>query len=225
MAEFDVELERYELFEGPRYRFELDRRDFLKGFTTGLVVLLIAPRAGAQQESGRGAGDDRLPADVNAWLHIEDDGKVTAFTGKTEIGQNIRTSLTQAVAEELKVPAAAIALVMADTARTPFAKVNGRDFVTGRHRYTSDIVRDGMLHAKVVRPTAYGATPARIDTSAAERLPGVVVVRDGSFLGVAAPSAEAAADAAAAIKVEWSAGSGASARTLYAGLKSKHDVA
>src|SRR5437773_5415640 len=120
MAEFDVELERYELFEGPRYRFELDRRDFLKGFTTGLVVLLIAPRIGAEQESGRGGAGDRMPADVNAWLHIGDDGKVTAFTGKTEIGQNIRTSLTQAVAEELKVPVAAIALVMADTARTPF---------------------------------------------------------------------------------------------------------
>jgi nicotinate dehydrogenase subunit B len=42
------------------------------------------------------------------------------FTGKTEVGQNIRTSLTQAVAEELRVRVATVSLVMADTARTPF---------------------------------------------------------------------------------------------------------
>ena len=61
-----------------------------------------------------------MPDDVNAWLHIDANGAVTVFTGKTEVGQNIRTSLTQAVAEELHVPVEAVTLVMADTARTPF---------------------------------------------------------------------------------------------------------
>ena len=61
-----------------------------------------------------------MPADVSAWLHIGEDGTVTVFTGKVEIGQNIRTSLTQAVAEELGAPIGAISLLMADTARTPF---------------------------------------------------------------------------------------------------------
>ncbi len=51
----------------------------------------------------------------NAWLHIADTGAVTAFTGKVEVGQNIRTSLTQAVAEELHVPLESISLVMGDT--------------------------------------------------------------------------------------------------------------
>ena len=58
--------------------------------------------------------------DVNAWLHIADTGAVTAFTGKVEVGQNIRTSLTQAVAEELHVPLESISLVMGDTSRVPF---------------------------------------------------------------------------------------------------------
>src|SRR5262249_26759291 len=94
-----VEDERYELFEGPRYRFELDRRGFVKTFSAGLLVLLVTSRRGAAQESGRGfRAGDRMPSDVGAWLHIADDGAVTVFTGKTEIGQNIRTSLTQAVA-------------------------------------------------------------------------------------------------------------------------------
>src|SRR5262249_49412998 len=117
----EIEAERYELFEGPRYRFEVDRRAFIQTFGAGLVILLIAPRARVDaQESGRGGGGDRMPADVGAWLHIAEHGKVTVFTGKTEIGQNIRTSLTQAVAEELKAPVSAITLVMADTAKTPF---------------------------------------------------------------------------------------------------------
>ena len=77
-----------------------------------------------------------------------------------------------------------------------------------------------MLHAKIMRPPAYGATLATVDKTAAEKLPGVIVVHDGNFLGVAAPTAGRAAEAAAAVKAEWTAGSGASARTLFADLKS-----
>ena len=45
---------------------------------------------------------------------------VTICTGKTEVGQNIRTSLSQAAAEELHCPIASIKLVMADTALVPY---------------------------------------------------------------------------------------------------------
>jgi len=45
---------------------------------------------------------------------------VTGYTGKVEIGQNIRTSLSQALADELGVPLTAIAFVMADTDLTPY---------------------------------------------------------------------------------------------------------
>ncbi|HEX2036325.1 MAG TPA: molybdopterin cofactor-binding domain-containing protein, partial [Chloroflexota bacterium] len=61
-----------------------------------------------------------LPAQIGAWLEILEDGTVTVFTGKVEVGQNIRTSLAQVVAEELRLPLGAVRLVMADTARTPF---------------------------------------------------------------------------------------------------------
>src|SRR5689334_2206384 len=57
---------------------------------------------------------------IGDWLHIERDGTVVVYTGKAEMGQNIRTSLAQAVAEELRLPVAAIQMVMADTDRTPF---------------------------------------------------------------------------------------------------------
>ena len=45
---------------------------------------------------------------------------MTVYTGKVEIGQNIRTSLAQTVADELAAPMSAIALVMADTDLTPY---------------------------------------------------------------------------------------------------------
>ena len=45
---------------------------------------------------------------------------VTVYTGKVEVGQNIRTSLTQAVAEELRAPLTSIRMVMGDTDLTPF---------------------------------------------------------------------------------------------------------
>ena len=57
---------------------------------------------------------------MSAWLHIDEKGAVTVYTGKVEVGQNARTSLTQAVAEELHAPLASITMVMGDTALTPF---------------------------------------------------------------------------------------------------------
>jgi isoquinoline 1-oxidoreductase len=75
--------------------------------------------------------------------------------------------------------------------------------VTGRHRYTSDLTRPGMLYGKVLRPPAFGATPAALDTSAAEKLAGVAVVRDGDFVGVAAPTLPLAERTLAAIRTEW----------------------
>src|ERR671934_198848 len=67
----------------------------------------------------RGGFGGTRSQDIGAYLHVGEDGKVTVFTGKVEVGQNARTSLTQAVAEELRLPVAAIRLVMADTDRTP----------------------------------------------------------------------------------------------------------
>src|SRR5207247_8331600 len=68
----------------------------------------------------RGVGGQRTRQEIGAWIHIGEDGAVTVYTGKTEVGQNIRTSLTQVVCEELRVPMTAVRLVMADTDLTPF---------------------------------------------------------------------------------------------------------
>jgi CO/xanthine dehydrogenase Mo-binding subunit len=57
--------------------------------------------------------------------------------------------------------------------------------VTGGAAYVQDMRLPGMLHARVVRPPSYGAQLIECDTSAVEKLPGIVkVVRDGNFLAV-----------------------------------------
>jgi nicotinate dehydrogenase subunit B len=127
MPEFEIpgfETERYELHAGPAYRFVSDRRDFIKLLGGGLVILLALGRDAEAQESGgggrRGGGGRPMPQDIGAWLHIAESGAITVYTGKVEMGQNIRTSLTQAVAEELRTPPSRIELVMGDTMLTPF---------------------------------------------------------------------------------------------------------
>lgn len=125
----EIEQERYELFETPAYRFEpersglgTDRRDFLKLLGGGLVLLLVLDGKASAQESGRVPAfrPDARPPELAAWLHIGESGAVTVYTGKVEVGQNIRTSLAQAVAEELRSPIDTVRLVMADTELTPY---------------------------------------------------------------------------------------------------------
>ncbi len=118
----DIEPERYELFEAPRYRFDLERRDFLKVVGSGIVVCLVLGSAEAQQEESGRSGSRRggSSQQLSAWLHVGDDGIVTIYSGKVEVGQNVRTSLSQAAAEELHLGVDAIRVVLADTERVPF---------------------------------------------------------------------------------------------------------
>jgi CO/xanthine dehydrogenase Mo-binding subunit len=308
-----LELERYELREGPAYRFELERRDFLKSLGGGMLLLLVLENPAAGQESGRARSGEDLPQEIAAWLHIGGDGKITVFTGKTEVGQNIRTSLTQAVAEELRAPVSHVDLLMADTDKTPFdmgtfgsrttptmapqlrkvaaearemligmaaeqwkadraaisvadgrmvnqvsgascgygeltkgqelvktvaagavirspegvsaPKVNARDFVTGRQRYSSDLTRPGMLHGRVIRPTAFNARLVSVDSKAAESMVGITVVHEGNFVGVAGPDELALERAAGAIQAQWSAEPQPSDKELFAYLKSHAEPA
>ena len=96
----------------------MKRRDFFAVLGGGVVVMLVDDDVYAQ-ERGRGGRRD-VPQNLSAWLHIGETGIVTVYSGKVEVGQNARTSLTQAVAEELRAPVASIRMVLADTDLTPF---------------------------------------------------------------------------------------------------------
>lgn len=124
------------------------------------------------------------------------------------------------------VVAACSAPTVTDGASLPASapKVNARAIVTGGHRYTPDLTRPGMLAGKVLRPPAFGATLASLDDRAAGAMPGVIVVRDGDFVGVAAPDERAAARAVAALRADWTTSPQPSDAELFEYLKKNPDA-
>ncbi len=299
-----------------QHGFDLARRDFFKLLGGGMLVCVAVGHA-VSQESGRGGFQrHEMPTTLDSWLHIGENGKVTVFTGKVEVGQNARTSLAQQVAEELRVPLDTISMLMGDTDLTPFdlgtfgsrttpqmgsqlrkaaasaravlvqmaaqqwqvpeaalvaedgevrdpksqkhvsyadlthgqklmkviaaeppltnandwkiagtgiPKRDGRDFVTGAHKYASDQIRPGMLYGKVVRPSSFHAKLISCDTSAAEKIPEVTVVRDGDFVGITAPDLVTAERAAAVVQAKWDAAQQLLEKDLFEHLKSTQE--
>ncbi|HEV2718910.1 MAG TPA: molybdopterin cofactor-binding domain-containing protein [Thermoanaerobaculia bacterium] len=93
----------------------VDRRTFCKLVGGGVVVLITAKPSDLFGQQRRG-----YPEDLNAYLRIDENGRVTLFSGKIEMGQGVHTSLAQMAAEELGVPLEAIDMVMGDTDQCPY---------------------------------------------------------------------------------------------------------
>jgi len=87
----------------------------------------------------------------------------------------------------------------------PVPRVDIPDKVTGRFTYMQDFRLPGMLHGRVVRPPAIGATLESVDEASIKDVAGVVkIVRQGNFLGVVAESEWGAIKAAEKLKASWS---------------------
>lgn len=286
-----------ELPPGPGVQFAMDRRKFLQLTGGGLVVAFVLKNILSPDDKILATETPEVPvSEVAAWIHIGKDGKVTVYTGKVEVGQNIRTSLSQLVAEELMVPLTSVTMIMGDTDLVPYdrgtfgslttpqmgpqlrkaaatareallemaaknwnipvtrlkaengvildnnsnkkigygeltkgqqllmpisekvqliatkdwkvagktvPRVNGRTFITGKHVYVSDMKLPGMLYGKVLRAPSYGAKLIEADLTKARSIPGVIVVKDGNFVGVAAPDTKTAVKALQAIDAKW----------------------
>ncbi len=103
-------------------RAGLSRRDFLK--TSGvLVVSFTAAAAGANLADAQGPFDTRPshidPQRLDSWIAITAEGRVTAYTGKCDLGQGMLTAQTQLVAEEMSVPLDRVTVIQCDTSITP----------------------------------------------------------------------------------------------------------
>lgn len=272
-------------------------------------------KQGDRQTGAVGAGpslDENTAPTIGDWLHIEEDGAVIVFTGKAEVGQDIRTSLAQAVADELRLSVDTIRLVMADTDQTPYdagtfgsrttpfmalhlrkvaastrtllvdlaaeqwgvdaatltvgggqvrdpatgrsvgfgalthglrmtqeygddvpitpaeewtiagtttARVEGRAIVTGRRRYTPDLVRPGMVYGMILRPPSFGAHLVSLDARLAAALPTTEVVHDGDFVGVVAGDRALAIEARDALQAAWATTEQIASNDLFAYLR------
>ena len=101
--------------------FPQSRREFLKRLGGGIFIFVSLGDLATAQEAGRQRGGRQgLPSDFNAFLRIGEDGRVTCFTGKIEMGQGPITSLPQMLAEELETPLESVDIVMGDTERCPW---------------------------------------------------------------------------------------------------------
>ena len=114
--EHDRYLERD--FADKQTGLRIDRRELLKLAGGGILVLFTAGDSLLQAQGRRGGRG--LPEDFNAFLRVGEDGRVTCFTGKIEMGQGVVTSLAQMLAEELDVSLDSVDMVMGDTDLCPW---------------------------------------------------------------------------------------------------------
>ncbi len=98
----------------------IKRRSFVK-IMGGGIILFFRPWSILEAMGILPAEQQRsLTKDYNAFLRIADDGTISCFTGKIEMGQGAITSLPQMMADELNVPLEKIKMVMGDTDLCPY---------------------------------------------------------------------------------------------------------
>jgi nicotinate dehydrogenase subunit B len=271
------------------------RRGFLATGTGLIIAVSVAPLLAQEPEHLPTTGMG-YPTDLNVYLKIGADGRVSGFAGKVELGQGATTSLAQLIAEELDVPLDSVDMTLGDTDLCPwdmgtFGSLNIWQFgpvmrraaaearaallqmaaerfgspvgrlrtangvitdsgapaktityaklvegkrierhlqnvsqknvgafkvigqspkrkdalakVTGAAKYAGDVMLPGLLHARILRPPAHGATLKDADTSAAEKIAGVRVVRQGSMIAVLHERRDVADKALELIKAQF----------------------
>jgi len=95
----------------------LTRREFIKCLGGGIIISFSVADLSVSQAERRSRKEG---PDFNAYLRIGEDGRVTCFTGKVELGQGVMTSLAQTLADELDVRLESVDMVMGDTALCPY---------------------------------------------------------------------------------------------------------
>jgi len=104
--------------ESLAFLFGLDRRRFVQVLGGGLVLAVQTTVATAQNRGGRG-GEGGRSRHIGTRIHLSTEGVFTVLTGKIEMGQGARAQLSQAAAEELRVPVSQVQMLMGDTRQVP----------------------------------------------------------------------------------------------------------
>jgi nicotinate dehydrogenase subunit B len=153
-----------------------------------VLLQLAAERLGAPKES--------LVVEKGV-VSVKGDPARSVSYGALARGQRI----TRTVGEKAVVRAASEMSVMGRSPR----RLDAVDKVTGAGQYAADIRVPGLLHARLLRPPAHGATLTSVDSAEAARLPGVTVVNQDGLVAVLHADPIAAESALAKVKAEWKA--------------------
>jgi isoquinoline 1-oxidoreductase len=85
----------------------------------------------------------------------------------------------------------------------PRYRTDSHEKVTGEAKFTGDIQLEGMLYARILRPPAHRAQLKSVDTSAAEKIEDVLVIREGDLIAVLHPTPDGAEEALSKIKAQF----------------------
>jgi len=163
-------------------RAGFSRRDFLKGAGVLLVTFrMIEPResAAALKNTDLGAPTTIPLNQVDSWIAIGSNERVTGYTGKCELGQGFTTVQYQLVAEELFVPIDRISLVVCDTALTP-----DQGTTSGSQSHPTEFGPNGLRQAlATAREALFGMASVRLGVPVDQ-----LAVRDGVIFVVQDPT-------------------------------------
>jgi CO/xanthine dehydrogenase Mo-binding subunit len=162
----------------------VSRRTALAGTGALLVRFALSPALLAQ-ENGAAPAKPALPGSLahspylDSWIRVDSTGAITVFTGKAELGQGLKTALSQIAAEQLDVDLKAVKLVTADTGLTP-----NEGYTAGSHS-VQDSGTAIMNAAAQVRQIliAQAAQRANVPPPQMKTESGAVVAPDGRRFG------------------------------------------
>ncbi len=284
-------------FKDVKDGFPMDRRSFLKTAGGGIFIIFTAKDISCLTRENQIRKELDLPPDFNAYLRIGDDGRVSCFTGKIEMGQGVITSLAQELADELDISIDSVDMVMGDTDLCPYdrgtfgslttrffgpvlraagaearlvmlelasdrlkvpqknltvsngivynirnkqtaisyaeiakgkrvekhikghvevkspsefkiigksvARRDAIEKVTGKAKFAGDVQLPGMLYARILRPPAHGVKLISADTSIAEKVKDIKVIKEGDFIAVLHKYPDVAEEALSKIRTEF----------------------
>ena len=170
--------------------------------STALVGMQLRKAAATARQALLELAADRLdlPVDelecIDGQVRSRNDPKHAVAYGELVAGE----SLSRDIIDDIALTPEKEFTVLGKAAQ----RVDAVARVTGQAQFSQDIIVPDMLFAKVLRPPAYGATLAELDTSVAESLPGVVqVVRDDDLIAVLAETDEQAELASSLLQAQW----------------------
>jgi len=173
----------------------------------GLLVTIASSQWGVPR--------DRVQVDAGTARGPDPSRKLTY----QDLGKS--ADLTQAYSQPLPTNVSLTAPADWKVLGQPQYRINGREIVTGAHKFPSDVERPGMLYGTVLRPPSFGAALVSVNLDTAKSMAGVTVVRDGDFVACAAASsfgARKVMDVIAATAV-WKEKPHPSSETLFRHLK------